>query len=231
MKRNRIAAALLFAPALLLGVSAHAQAACAPAEHVKSLFRAAMAEAAAGLSTQDAFWGDARVFISIPKNLSVARRTLKRMDGGREQNEALVVAMNKTAGQSAGPIGQLLSAAAGEVDVSGGAALANGPQGEGAVSEYFRRILTPRVRARAKAAVAEQSLAPQLAQSFEPLVHQAAKLAPVEHDPGAIYDYVAMKTVDALFMRASAAEAAIRSQELAQASQVACTDDTKEIAR
>ena len=169
------------------------------------------------LGVTDGFLGNPAVKIPLPGKLQDAQKLLQMVGLGPKADE-LVTTMNRAAEAAVPQARALLVDSVKQMSIQDAKSVLTG--GDDAGTQYFRRTASDKLRARLLPIVKQSTDKLQVANQYNSLVGQAAKLGLVDAKDAAIESYVTGKTLDGLFLVMADEERAIRRDPVGQASKL-----------
>jgi hypothetical protein len=176
------------------------------------------AAAVGKLGVENGFLGNEKVKIPLPDALKRIESGLRLMGMQREADE-LVVAMNHAAEQAVPEAKPLLVAAIKNMSWQDAKGILTG--GETAATDYFRRTTSDQLTVKFLPIVTKATSKVGLAEKYNNLAGQGAKLGLVDAKQAKIENYVTQKTLDGLFLMIAEQEKAIRKDPLGAATGMA----------
>ena len=178
------------------------------------------AAAVGKLGVENGFLGNEKVKIPLPDALKRVESGLRLM-GMQRQADELVVAMNHAAEQAVPEAKPLLVAAIKNMTWQDAKGILTG--GETAATDYFRRTTSDQLTEKFLPIVTKATSKVGLAEKYNNLAGQGAKLGLVDAKQAKIENYVTQKTLDGLFIMIAEQEKAIRKDPLGAATGMART--------
>ena len=176
------------------------------------------AAAVGKLGVENGFLGNEKVKIPLPDALKRVESGLRLM-GMQRQADELVVAMNHAAEQAVPEAKPLLVAAIKNMTWQDAKGILTG--GETAATDYFRRTTSDQLTEKFLPIVTKATSKVGLAEKYNNLAGQGAKLGLVDAKQAKIENYVTQKTLDGLFLMIAEQEKAIRKDPLGAATGMA----------
>ncbi len=170
------------------------------------------------LGVQDGFLRNDRVKIPLPD-------AIKRVEGGlrllgmQRQADDLVVAMNRAAEQAVPEAKSLLTGAIRNMSVQDAKGILTG--GETAATEYFRKTTSGQLRDKFLPIVTAATRKVALAEKYNAIAGQGARLGLLDAKQARIEEYVTQKALDGLFLVIAEQEKAIRKDPVGAATGMA----------
>ena len=178
------------------------------------------AAAVGKLGVENGFLNNDKVKIPLPDALKRVESGLRLM-GMQRQADELVVAMNHAAEQAVPEAKPLLIAAIKNMSWQDAKGILTG--GETAATDYFRRTTSDQLTAKFLPIVTKATSRVGLAEKYNNIAGQGAKLGLVDAKQAKIENYVTQKTLDGLFIMIAEQEKAIRKDPLGTATGMART--------
>jgi len=178
------------------------------------------AAAVGKLGVENGFLNNDRVKIPLPDALKRVESGLRLM-GMQRQADELVVAMNHAAEQAVPEAKPLLIAAIKNMSWQDAKGILTG--GETAATDYFRRTTSDQLTAKFLPIVTKATSNVGLAEKYNNIAGQGARLGLVDAKQAKIENYVTQKTLDGLFIMIAEQEKAIRKDPLGTATGMART--------
>jgi len=170
------------------------------------------------LGVENGFFGNDKVKIPLPD-------AIKRVEGGlrligmQKQADELVLAMNRAAESAVTEAKPLLVNAVKNMSVQDAKGILTG--GDTAATEYFRKTTSADLTKKFLPVVTKATEKVGLAQKYDQLAGQGAKLGLVDAKQANIESYVTQKTLDGLFTMIAEQEKAIRKDPVGTATGMA----------
>ena len=155
------------------------------------------------LGVENGFLGNEKVKIPLPDALKRVESGL-RLIGMQRQADELVTAMNRAAELAVPEAKPLLVAAIKNMSWQDAKGILTG--GETAATDYFRRTTSDQLTAKFLPIVTKATSKVGLAEKYNNLAGQGAKLGLVDAKQAKIENYVTQKTLDGLFLNSPAGE-------------------------
>ena len=178
------------------------------------------AAAVGKLGVENGFLNNDKVKIPLPDALKRVESGLRLM-GMQRQADELVVAMNHAAEQAVPEAKPLLIAAIKNMSWQDAKGILTG--GETAATDYFRRTTSDQLTAKFLPIVTKATSNVGLAEKYNNIAGQGARLGLVDAKQAKIENYVTQKTLDGLFIMIAEQEKAIRKDPLGTATGMART--------
>ena len=176
------------------------------------------AAAVGKLGVENGFLNNDKVKIPLPDALKRVESGLRLM-GMQRQADELVVAMNHAAEQAVPEAKPLLIAAIKNMSWQDAKGILTG--GETAATDYFRRTTSDQLTAKFLPIVTKATSNVGLAEKYNNIAGQGARLGLVDAKQAKIENYVTQKTLDGLFIMIAEQEKAIRKDPLGTATGMA----------
>ena len=176
------------------------------------------AAAVGKLGMENGFLNNDKVKIPLPDALKRVESGLRLM-GMQRQADELVVAMNHAAEQAVPEAKPLLIAAIKNMSWQDAKGILTG--GETAATDYFRRTTSDQLTAKFLPIVTKATSNVGLAEKYNNIAGQGARLGLVDAKQAKIENYVTQKTLDGLFIMIAEQEKAIRKDPLGTATGMA----------
>ena len=176
------------------------------------------AAAVGKLGVENGFLNNDKVKIPLPDALKRVESGLRLM-GMQRQADELVVAMNHAAEQAVPEAKPLLIAAIKNMSLQDAKGILTG--GETAATDYFRRTTSDQLTAKFLPIVTKATSRVGLAEKYNNIAGQGARLGLVDAKQAKIENYVTQKTLDGLFIMIAEQEKAIRKDPLGTATGMA----------
>lgn len=176
------------------------------------------AAAVGKLGVENGFLNNDKVKIPLPDALKRVESGMRLM-GMQRQADELVVAMNHAAEQAVPEAKPLLIAAIKNMSLQDAKGILTG--GETAATDYFRRTTSDQLTAKFLPIVTKATSNVGLAEKYNNIAGQGARLGLVDAKQAKIERYVTQKTLDGLFIMIAEQEKAIRKDPLGTATGMA----------
>ena len=163
--------------------------------------------AVARLGVENGFFGNTSVRIPLPPSLQKAESVM-RMMGMKRQADDLVLAMNRAAETAVAEAKPLLVDAVKRMTVQDAKGILTG--GDTAATDYFRRTTAGPLAQRFLPIVKQATAKVGLAEQYNSIAGQGAKLGLVKEDQATIEQYVTKKALDGLYLMIAEEEKALR---------------------
>jgi hypothetical protein len=174
--------------------------------------------AVAKLGKSDGFLGDPKVRIPLPDGLRQAEGLMRTMGMGRQADE-LVTAMNRAAESAVAEARPILVDAVKKMTVQDARQILTG--GDDSVTQYFRRTTSEQLTRKFKPVVTRATAKVHLAEKYDQLAGQGARLGLVKEQDARLENYVTRKALDGLFLMIAEEERAIRQNPVGAAGSLA----------
>lgn len=169
------------------------------------------------LGAENGYFGNAKVKIPLPPSLQKIESGL-RLVGMKKQADELVLSMNRAAEAAAPEAKQLLVDAVKKMSVQDAKAILTG--GDTAATEYFKRTTSTQLTQRFLPIVKKATDRVGLAQQYNNLAGQGAKLGLVKSEDASIENYVTRKALDGLYLMIAEQEKSFRQNPVGAASNI-----------
>ena len=169
------------------------------------------------LGAENGYFGNAKVKIPLPPSLQKIESGLRLM-GMKRQADELVLSMNRAAEAAAPEAKQLLLDAVKKMSVQDAKGILTG--GDTAATEYFRRTTQTQLTQRFLPIVKKATDRVGLAQQYNNLAGQGAKLGLVKGEDASIETYVTRKALDGLYLMIAEQEKAFRQNPVGATSNI-----------
>ncbi|MGB9149404.1 MAG: DUF4197 domain-containing protein [Burkholderiales bacterium] len=176
------------------------------------------AAAVSQLGVENGFLGNAKVKIPLPDALKKIQGGL-RLLGMQKQTDELITAMNRAAEQAVPEAKTLLVGAIQNMSVQDAKGILTG--GDTSATDYFRRATSDQLTQKFLPIVTQATSKVGLAEKYNNLAAQGAKLGLVDAKQTNIENYVTQKALDGLFLMIGEKEKAIRKDPLGAATGMA----------
>jgi hypothetical protein len=173
--------------------------------------------AVAQLAVRDGYFGNAAVRIPLPPAIQRIEGAL-RFAGMRGQADQLVLAMNRAAEAAVPEAQALLIEALQKMTVEDAKAILTG--GETSATDFFRRATQTQLTARFLPIVKGVTDGVGLAEQYNALAGQAARLGLVRDEEATVELYVTRKALDGLYLTIAEQERNIRRNPVEATSQI-----------
>jgi hypothetical protein len=170
------------------------------------------------LGASGGFLDNARVKIPLPDSIRRVETGL-RLAGMGKQADELVVRMNRAAEMAVKESTPILTDAVKKMSVADAKGILTG--GDDAATQYFRRTTSTQLTQRFLPIVKQMTAKVQLAQQYDSLAGQAARLGLVKQEDATLDGYVTRKALDGLFVVIGDQERAIRKDPVGAATGMA----------
>lgn len=176
------------------------------------------AAAVSQLGVENGFLGNDKVKIPLPDALKKIQGGL-RLLGMQKQTDELITAMNRAAEQAVPEAKTLLVGAIQNMSVQDAKGILTG--GDTSATDYFRRATSNQLTQKFLPIVTQATSKVGLAEKYNNLAAQGAKLGLVDAKQTNIENYVTQKALDGLFLMIGEKEKAIRKDPLGAATGMA----------
>ncbi|MGB8338952.1 MAG: DUF4197 domain-containing protein [Burkholderiales bacterium] len=176
------------------------------------------AAAVSQLGVENGFLGNAKVKILLPDALKKIQGGL-RLLGMQKQTDELITAMNRAAEQAVPEAKTLLVGAIQNMSVQDAKGILTG--GDTSATDYFRRATSEQLTQKFLPIVTQATSKVGLAEKYNNLAAQGAKLGLLDAKQTNIENYVTQKALDGLFLMIGEKEKAIRKDPLGAATGMA----------
>lgn len=218
MQRRQMTVALLALPALgFFQTPAFALSETDAASGVRAALERGASAAVGRLGRTDGFLGNQSVRIELPGFLNDGAKLL-RATGQRRRIDALVTAMNRAAEAAVPQARALLVSAAKSMSVEDAVQIVRG--GDTAVTEFFRRKTREPIGEKFLPIVQRATEKVSLAQKYDAVAGQAARLGLLRREDADLNGYVTGKALDGLYFMIGEEERKIRRDPLATGSEI-----------
>lgn len=211
-------AALLALPTLgFFQTPAYALSETDAASGVRAALERGASAAVGRLGRTDGFLGNQSVRIELPGFLNDGAKLL-RATGQRRRIDALVTAMNRAAEAAVPQARALLVSAGKSMSVEDAVQIVRG--GDTAVTEFFRRKTREPIGEKFLPIVQRATEKVSLAQKYDAVAGQAARLGLLRREDADLNGYVTGKALDGLYFMIGEEERKIRRDPLATGSEI-----------
>lgn len=169
------------------------------------------------LGVPGGFLNNPKVHIPLPPALEEIAKGMRMIGRGKDADE-LETTMNRAAEQAVPQAKTLLVGAVKGMSVSDAKGILTG--GDGSVTRFFREKTQAPLAVKFLPIVTQATSRLGLAQKYDQLAGQGAKLGLIKGDAGSIEKYVTAKTLDGLYQMIGEEEHAIRQNPAAAASAI-----------
>lgn len=169
------------------------------------------------LGAENGYFANPKVKIPLPPSLQKIESGLRLM-GMKKQADELVLSMNRAAEAAAPEARQLLVDAVKKMSVQDAKAILTG--GDTAATEYFKRTTSTQLTQRFMPIVKKATDRVGLAQQYNNLAGQGAKLGLVKSEDASIENYVTRKALDGLYLMIAEQEKSFRQNPVGAASSI-----------
>lgn len=174
--------------------------------------------AVAKLGKTDGFLGNPKVKIPLPAGLRQAEGLMRTMGMGKQADE-LVTAMNRAAESATADAKPILIDAVKKMTVQDAKQILTG--GDDSVTQYFRRTTSDQLSRKFKPIVIKATSKVNLAEKYDRVAGQGARLGLVKEQDAKLENYVTQKAMDGLFLMIAEEEKAIRQNPMGAAGSLA----------
>ena len=174
--------------------------------------------AVAKLGKTDGFLGNPKVKIPLPAGLRQAEGLMRTMGMGKQADE-LVTAMNRAAESATADAKPILIDAVKKMTVQDAKQILTG--GDDSVTQYFRRTTSDQLSRKFKPIVIKATSKVNLAEKYDRVAGQGARLGLVKEEDAKLENYVTQKAMDGLFLMIAEEEKAIRQNPMGAAGSLA----------
>jgi len=175
-------------------------------------------KAVAALGKQHGFLGNPKVKIPLPESVQKVEGLLRGLGMGKQADE-LVNAMNRAAEAAVPQAKTLLVNSIKQMSVEDAKGILSG--GEDSATQYFRRTTSGPMAEKFKPVVKKAMAKVKLAEKYDQLAGEAAKLGLVREQDAQLENYVTQKTLDGLYLMIAEEEKAIRKDPAGAAGNLA----------
>ncbi len=165
------------------------------------------AAAVGKLGIENGFFGNSKVKIPLPQSLQKVEGAM-RMMGMRRQADELVLTMNRAAETAVAEAKPLLIDAITQMTIQDAKGILTG--GDTAATDYFRRSTAEPLRQRFLPIVKQATAKVGLAEQYNSIAGQGAKLGLIRDEQATIEQYVTQKALDGLYLIIAEEEKALR---------------------
>jgi len=187
------------------------------AQGIKAALEKGAASAVDKLGVPGGFLNNPKVKIPLPPALDEVAKGMRMMGRGKDADE-LVEAMNQAAEQAVPQARELLVHAVKTMSVGDAKAILTG--GDGSVTNFFRNKTATPLGVKFLPIVELATNRVGLAQKYDQLAGQAAKLGLVKGDSANIEEYVTRQALDGLYLMIGEEEHTIRQDPAAAGSAI-----------
>jgi hypothetical protein len=187
------------------------------AQGIKGALDKGVASAIDKLGVEGGFLNNPKVKIPLPPALDEVAKGMRMLGQGKEADE-LVEAMNHAAEKAVPEARELLVSAVKTMSLGDAKAILTG--GDGSVTNFFRAKTAAPLAVKFLPIVKQATDRVGLAQKYDRLAGQGAKLGLVKGDAANIEEYVTHKTLDGLYLMIGEEEHAIRQNPAAAGSAI-----------
>ena len=184
---------------------------------VKAALERGSETAVAKLGVNDGFFGNPKVRIGLPGGLKQSESTLRMMGLGKQTDE-LVLAMNRAAEAAVPQAKPLLLNAVRSMTLGDAKAILTG--GDGSVTRFFRQKTQVPLGVTFLPIVRQATQRVGLAQKYNAVAGQGAKLGLVSGEDANVEQYVTQRALDGLYTLIAQEESAIRRDPAGTGSEI-----------
>jgi len=184
---------------------------------IKGALNQGAASAVSKLGVPGGFLNNPKVKIPLPPALDEVAKGMRMFGRGKEADE-LVVAMNQAAEQAVPQAKELLVGAVRTMSLDDAKKILTA--GDDSVTQFFRAKTAAPLAAKFLPMVKQATDRVGLAQKYDQLAGEGAKIGLVKGDTATIEQYVTRKTLDGLYLMIGEEERAIRQNPAAAASAI-----------
>lgn len=184
---------------------------------IKGALLQGASSAVSKLGVEGGFLNNPQVRIPLPPALEEIAKGMRMIGRGKDADE-LEVTMNRAAEQAVPQAKELLVGAVKSMSITDAKNILTG--GDGSVTRFFREKTQASLQVKFLPIVTKATSRLGLAQKYDRVAGQGAKLGLVKGDAGNIERYVTDKTLDGLYLMIGQEEHAIRSNPAAAASAI-----------
>lgn len=174
--------------------------------------------AIASLGKTDGFLKNEKVKIPLPERLAQAEKLMRMAGMGKEADE-LVTAMNRAAEAAVPEAKTLMIDAVKSMSVDDAKKILTG--GDDSVTQFFKAKTSAPLTQKFLPIVKQQTAKVQLAQKYDQLAGQGAKMGLVKKEDAQIDNYVTRKALDGLYTMIAEEEKKIRANPVEAAGSLA----------
>ncbi len=187
------------------------------AQGIKGALTQGAASATATLGQPGGFMNNPKVKIPLPPALDEVAKGMRMLGRGKDADE-LVAAMNQAAEQAVPEAKPLLVSAVRSMSLGDAKKILTG--GDDSVTQFFRDKTAAPLAVRFLPIVKQATDRVGLAQKYDQLAGEGARLGVVKGDAASIEEYVTHKTLDGLYTMIGEEERAIRQNPAAAGSAI-----------
>jgi hypothetical protein len=187
------------------------------ARGIKGALSAGATSAVGKLGVPGGFFNNPKVKIPLPPALNDIAGAMRMVGQGKQADE-LVASMNEAAEQAVPQAKELLIGAVKSMSLSDAKGILTG--GDGSVTRFFREKTAPELSARFLPIVKRATDRVGLAEKYNQVAGQGAKLGLIKGDAANIEQYVTDKALDGLYLMIGEEEHAIRQDPAAAGSAI-----------
>lgn len=184
---------------------------------IKTALEKGAAVAVGKLGVADGFLNNPKVKIPLPPSIQKIESGLKML-GMRKQADELVATMNHAAEAAVPEAKSLLLNAVKQMSVTDARKILRG--GDDAVTQYFQEKTQASLGQKFLPIVKKSTEKVSLAQKYNHLAGQGAKLGLVTNDQASIEQYVTQKALEGLYLMIAEEERAIRQDPIGTGSEI-----------
>jgi hypothetical protein len=184
---------------------------------IKGALNQGAASAVAKLGVPGGFLNNPKVKIPLPPALEEVAKGMRMFGRGKDADE-LVAAMNQAAEQAVPQAKELLVSAVKTMSLDDAKKILTA--GDDSVTQFFRAKTAAPLAAKFLPMVKQATDRVGLAQKYDQLAGEGAKVGLVKGDTATIEQYVTRKTLDGLYLMIGEEERAIRQNPAAAASSI-----------
>lgn len=184
---------------------------------LKTALNKGAVNAVGNLGKVDGFFGNDRVKIPLPDSMKKVDKTLRSIGMGQYADE-LVLTMNRAAEAAVPEAKSLLISAVKEMSVQDAKGILSG--GDTSATDYFRGKTSSKLSAKFLPIVRQATAKVGVAQKYNQLAGNAARLGLVDESQVNLENYITQKALAGLFLMIADEEKAIRASPLEQGSKL-----------
>lgn len=184
---------------------------------LKEALNRGTASAVGTLGKADGFFGNDRVKIPLPDSMHKLERTLRNFGMGQYADE-LVLTMNRAAEAAVPEARTLLLNSVKEMSVQDAKGILSG--GDTSATDYFRNKTSGKLTARFLPIVQQATAKVGVAQKYNQLAGNAARLGLMDEGQTNLENYITQKALAGLFLMIEDEEKAIRANPVEQGSKL-----------
>jgi len=167
------------------------------------------------LATENGFFGNDRIRISLPESLHKVEGMMRRFGMGQQADE-LILRMNRAAEAAMPEARALFVAAIRQMSIKDAKDILTG--GEDAATQYFRRTTSTPLSQKLLPIVRKATAKVRLAERYNAFAETGSRFGLVKEQDAKLEDYVTRKAMDGLFLVIADQEKKIRADPAASAS-------------